>query len=57
MWYCLNCSAVTNLDKHGRCPCCGSDAVDIAVRPCVTPEGLASVYFTVEELEKMMEAD
>jgi len=53
-WYCVNCHAVINLDKHGRCEVCGSDAVDVAVRPMVTPLGLASAYLTLDELEKMM---
>jgi hypothetical protein len=43
-WYCLNCHALTTLDQHLRCFRCGSDAVDIDRRPCVTAEGLASAY-------------
>jgi hypothetical protein len=50
-WFCINCNSCINLDKHGRCPTCGSDAVDIAVRPIVTPESLLNTY--IEDLEKL----
>ena len=32
-WFCANCSGLTELDQHGRCAHCQSDAVDVAVRP------------------------
>jgi uncharacterized paraquat-inducible protein A len=27
LWMCQNCGAIVELDKHGRCSVCGSDAV------------------------------
>lgn len=54
-WWCQNCTAVRDLDKHARCSCCGSDAVDIAVRPPVTLHGLGSAYIAVDELERTMQ--
>jgi hypothetical protein len=52
LWFCLNCTSVINLDIHGRCPTCGSDAVDIAVRPRVTTDALNATYEQLE-LEKI----
>lgn len=26
-WFCINCREVVELDTHGRCPICESDAV------------------------------
>lgn len=26
-WWCMNCDAEVKLGKHGRCECCGSEAV------------------------------
>ena len=54
-YFCVNCNSVMNLDKHGRCSRCSSDAVDVAVRPAVSAQGLASAYLTVEDLEKLYE--
>lgn len=47
-WYCCNCESVVNLDAHGRCEVCQSDAVDVAVRPHVTVESLLETYFPGE---------
>ena len=54
-WWCCNCELVVSLDVHARCSQCGSDAVDITVRPPVSAQGLASAYLTVDDLERMME--
>ena len=27
-WWCVSCLAEIDLDNHGRCDACGSDAVD-----------------------------
>lgn len=27
LFFCVNCESVVELDKHGRCSVCGSDAV------------------------------
>lgn len=43
-YFCANCQAAVDIDQHGRCEHCGSDSIDIAVRPCVTVEGLASAF-------------
>jgi hypothetical protein len=32
-WWCADCRVPTDLDRHGRCGTCGSDAVDMASRP------------------------
>lgn len=31
-WWCANCLALCELDRHGRCDACSSDAVDVASR-------------------------
>lgn len=32
-WFCVNClNQLQALDRHGRCPLCGSNAVDVAWR-------------------------
>lgn len=32
-WFCANClRMVDNLSRHGRCPYCDSNAVDVAYR-------------------------
>ena len=53
-WWCCNCERIVALNVHARCSVCDSDAVDIAVRPAVSTQGLASAYLTVEDLERMM---
>jgi hypothetical protein len=47
LWFCANCTSIMQIDLHGRCSVCFSEAVDIAVRPpkVHTP--------TVAELEKL----
>jgi Zn finger protein HypA/HybF involved in hydrogenase expression len=55
VYYCLNCEAVMNLDKHLRCSVCGSDSVDLAVRPAATIHGIATAFLTTEELEGLYE--
>jgi len=32
-WWCADCRVPTDLDQHGRCGTCGSDAVDMMSRP------------------------
>ncbi|HEV2305485.1 MAG TPA: hypothetical protein VGR93_08200 [Candidatus Acidoferrales bacterium] len=32
-WWCADCRVPTDLDRHGRCGSCGSDAVDMMSRP------------------------
>gem|GEM_PF-6168072 len=32
-WWCADCRVPTDLDRHGRCGTCGSDAVDMMSRP------------------------
>jgi rRNA maturation endonuclease Nob1 len=31
-WWCVSCRGLTELNKHGYCARCGSDAVDIVYR-------------------------
>lgn len=46
-WWCADCRVPTDLDRHGRCGSCGSDAVDMMSRPnrlaTVTPMQAGSV--------------
>lgn len=50
-FWCMDCMAVRVLDRHGRCECCGSGAVDIAVRPALTLLGMVSAFLTPAEIE------
>ena len=52
-WLCMDCMAYVELDRHGRCSRCGSDSVDIAVRPEGTVFGVAGGFLDVEILEKL----
>lgn len=52
MWICLNCNSYVELDTHGRCAACGSDAVDVDERPQMTVEGLW-LEGMFEKLEKL----
>ncbi len=52
LFFCANCESLMNLDRHLRCSVCGSDAVDIALRPSPTVEGLCSAY--IGEPEKAL---
>jgi hypothetical protein len=46
-WWCVSCLAEIELDNHGRCSACGSDAVDRIERgifpPPARPGGVAIV--------------
>jgi hypothetical protein len=42
--FCINCASLTTLTVHGHCSRCGSNAVDIAVRPPITALGLTSAF-------------
>lgn len=46
-WWCVSCLAEIELDNHGRCGACGSDAVDRIERGAfamnVSPESPATV--------------
>ena len=57
-WWCCDCRTTVHLNRSGRCENCLSDAVDIAMRPCVTVEALAATYIDgrdgIAELERMM---
>jgi hypothetical protein len=44
-WWCLDCRGVTELNRHGRCECCGSEAVDVLDRRRIKEKDLRS--FTV----------
>jgi hypothetical protein len=52
-FFCCDCRTVRELDRHGRCSCCGSDAIDIAVRPAMTIEGIATTYVGADQLEAL----
>jgi hypothetical protein len=46
-WWCVSCLAEIELDTHGRCDACGSDAVDRIERGAfamnVPPESAATI--------------
>lgn len=50
-WWCFDCERMVNLDRHGRCEFCQSDAVDIAV-PMRAKEPMLKTP-TVAELERL----
>ena len=54
-WWCMDCNTTVDLNRWGFCSRCGSDSVDVAVRPVVTTEGLISAFLTSEELERLYE--
>ena len=29
LWWCMDCRAAVELNRHGRCGCCDSEAVDL----------------------------
>jgi hypothetical protein len=39
-WWCMECQSEVKLDKHGRCGCCDSEAVDPIGQK--GPEGVAT---------------
>jgi len=53
-WYCANCDHIGTLNRHLRCGHCGSDAVDLAVRPMATVLGIASAFLTEAERDWML---
>jgi uncharacterized paraquat-inducible protein A len=54
LFLCLDCDAIVNLTKHGRCEVCGSDGVvrrsiqHVALIARLYPE-----YSEIEELEEL----
>jgi rRNA maturation endonuclease Nob1 len=51
-WFCIDCKAVVELNRHGYCSVCGSDSVDIPWRTSYNKEVSVRTP-TAEELEKM----
>jgi Zn finger protein HypA/HybF involved in hydrogenase expression len=42
-WFCANCLQMIDvLSRHGRCPYCDSNAVDVAYRPEMAGKGRQS---------------
>ena len=54
LWWCANCEQPRALDTHLRCDSCGSDAVDILVRPPVTTLGLVAAYVSPSEMDRLL---
>ena len=48
LWYCLDCKVNRDLDRHGRCEKCQSDAIGHAHREAsfnpTRPESFSSLY-------------
>ncbi len=43
-WFCANCGQMIDvLSRHGRCPCCDSNAVDLAYRAELAGRGQSEV--------------
>jgi hypothetical protein len=53
-YWCMDCNQVRELDIHLRCSCCGSDAIDIAIRPEVTTLGLVAAFILPEEMDRLL---
>jgi hypothetical protein len=53
-WWCCNCEQPRELDRHARCACCSSDAVDILVRPEVTTLGLVAAFILPDEMDRLL---
>ena len=53
-YWCANCEQPRNLDRHARCECCQSDAVDILVRPPVTTLGLVAAFILPDEMDRLL---
>jgi hypothetical protein len=45
-WYCMDCKAEVELDNHGRCGCCESEAVD-----SMEPRGGLTAVISVAQAE------
>jgi hypothetical protein len=43
-WWCMDCRPAVELDKHGRCGCCESEAVDFVE----SKDGLTSPVSVVQ---------
>lgn len=44
-WWCVDCRKLTELNKHGYCARCGSDAVDIVSMQATLPSGFKKLVF------------
>ncbi len=49
-WWCIDCRTPVELDRHGRCHNCGSDAVDLMERPAAYWSAKSSSVVTSLEL-------
>jgi hypothetical protein len=57
-YFCANCYALCTIDVHGKCHRCGSEAVDIDVRPMATYEGISSAYgLDIDSFDEMIEQE
>lgn len=43
-WWCMDCRAAVELDKHGRCGCCESEAIDSMELNGVITESVAALH-------------
>jgi hypothetical protein len=50
-WFCVDCGQPCELNKHGRCEVCGSDAVTFA--ESLRAWAASSAYAEVVELERL----
>lgn len=49
-WWCMDCRSAVELDRHGRCACCKSEAVDSMERNGWVPRPVSSVPEGCEEI-------
>jgi hypothetical protein len=55
-FWCLDCGAARELDLHGRCSCCQSDAICVAAPgPCGTEIRTEIVVTDSEVIERVIE--
>ena len=47
-WWCLDCHAVVELNVHGQCGCCGSEAVDTAHRKPLSKKELSPAVVALD---------
>jgi hypothetical protein len=54
LWRCVNCDSIVNLDRHGRCSVCQSDAV---LRRSLEHLALLTRLWPQIEAEEVMELE
>ncbi|HEV2340920.1 MAG TPA: hypothetical protein VGS15_03875 [Candidatus Acidoferrales bacterium] len=53
-WWCADCRVPINLDRHGRCDSCGSDAVDMMLHPNRVGHQLRPTRIVLEDMPHLV---